>query len=324
VYVCVNSGAPDSERSPPDLLEAQPPIGQAGPKPFQIVVLGDQKTKTISPRQRFADLIPARPYCADHVHDGLKIRCREVALRHRLLQLNSPQVYTWLPFDVDWAGAYYAARDANLPPPTFIAANPGNGHAHLAWLLRKPVQNFASSHSSPLHYMAAVQRGLRRRLEADPHYSGLISKNPQHLDWRVEWQAPDPYDLDDLADWLFPHDMRPEPVVAERLGLSRNCTVFEDVRPVAYREVLCFKRNGASLDQWQQHCIELAAGSNRQFHKPLGYSEIRAIGKSIAKWTWRRFSAEKFAERQSRRASRTRKRTKQRMFMVEALRHASP
>ena len=122
-------------------------------------------------------------------------------------------------------------------------------------------------------------------------------------------------------------------VVPTTLGRSRastsrsgwpNCTVFDDVRATAYREVVRFKDRGASPDQWHQRCVDLASGANREFHRPLSHAEIRAISKSIARWTWRHFSPEKFSELQSRRGSRPRKCTRERMAIVEALRHAGP
>jgi hypothetical protein len=127
----------------------------------------------------------------------------------------------------------------------------------------------------------------------------LIAKNPLHPSWRVIWGASAPYTLDDLESWLFETDMRPEPTVAEITGTGRNCTIFDDVRGVAYREILKFKRDGGTPEAWRDRCEALARGSNLQFQRPLPYSEVRSISKSIARWTWRRFSDAAFTERQS-------------------------
>ncbi len=185
----------------------------------------------------FISLLPRKPYCADDVEQGLVIRSRIPAIKYRHIQLNCPKTFRWLSFDVDVSGAYFSHDDGNLPPPNFIAENPANGHAHIVYRLRTPVQNFAGSRSSPLHYLAAVQRGMRRRLCADPNYTGLVAKNPFHPHWRAEWLAREPYDLSELADWLFPHNTLPEPK-RERSGLGRNCDVFDDTRYWAYRNVL--------------------------------------------------------------------------------------
>jgi Replicase family len=72
-------------------------------------------------RQRFSGLIPARPYCADVVGDGLRIREKKLALQRRHIQLNGPASFRWMPHDIDHASAYFAHRDAIMPEPNFIA-----------------------------------------------------------------------------------------------------------------------------------------------------------------------------------------------------------
>src|SRR5204863_5293585 len=68
-------------------------------------------------RQAFPDLIPAKPYCADFLDHGLRIRSKSAALRRRHVQINGPSSFTWMPHDIDCAGAYYAHDDANVPQP---------------------------------------------------------------------------------------------------------------------------------------------------------------------------------------------------------------
>lgn len=41
---------------------------------------------------------------------------------------------------------------------------------------------------------------------------------------------------------------------------------------------------------------------NRQFSTPLGESEVRGIAKSVAKWTWKRFTEQGLSNIQSARA----------------------
>jgi hypothetical protein len=259
----------------------------------------------------FAGLVPARPYCADSLDFGLLIRSREVALRRRHIQFNGPAAYRWMLHDLDYRGAYCAHRDANLPPPNVIAINRDNGHAHSAYLLGTPVARHAASRIGPLRLFAAVELGVARRLNADRRYVGLIAKNPLHEQWSVEWRRNEPYSLEELREWLWERDMRPEPVIDRTSGAGRNVTIFDELRHHAYREVRLFKAKGPSIDDWLSHCTELASTLNRQFPTSLPLSEIRAISKSVAKWTWRRFSVEKFAIIQSHRAqTRTRRHLK--------------
>ena len=253
-------------------------------------------------RQLFPSLIPARPYCADVLSDGLKIREKKLALEHRHIQLNGPATFRWMPHDIDHRGAYHAHRDAILPPPNFIAINPDNGHAHCAVLLALPVARHAAARIEPLHFYSAVERDIARRIGADRHYAGLITENPAHDHWRVEWRRDQAYTLPELADWLFPEDMQPDFCLEHTLGAGRNCTVFDELRLIAYREVRAFKRTG-SLDTFRSRLERVAIGINMQFPVALPPAEVRGITRSVAKWTWQHFSNETFSELQRHRAS---------------------
>jgi hypothetical protein len=244
--------------------------------------------------------------------DGLKIRDREVALEHRYVQLNGKYLYHWMPHDIDHCDAYHAHRDANLPPPNFIAINPENGHGHCAVLLAAPISRYEASRMEPLRFYSAVERGIARRIGADRYYTGLITKNPLHQHWRIEWRRDSPYSLHELADWLFFEDMRPDPR-PEIIGAGRNVAIFDELRLIAYREVRKFKRDGANREQWREHLEMLAANINQQFVGysarkadgrcnvgPLRPSEVRAITRSVANWTWRHMSTAGFSARQSR------------------------
>ncbi len=253
---------------------------------------------------RFGDLLPARPYCADYLNEGLLIRARRKALQFRHVQYNDPLRTFWLPFDVDREDAFDAWERGDLPAPNIIVTNPDNGHAHLSWLLKTPV--LLKGRPAPIRYAEAVQRGMSRRLEADPGYAGLIAKNPRHDDWRTQWLAPNAYDLADLAGWLTDADMRFRPKTREDMGfLGRNVQVFDGVRQFAYREVRAFRRNGGTVEAFQARLVNVGAGFNSEFSSPLGPREVVAIAKSISKWTWTRFDERRFVAIQSERGARS-------------------
>ena len=250
-------------------------------------------------RQAFPALIPARPYCADTLEDGLQIRKKAEALKKRHLQLNGRASFQWMPHDIDRSDAAQAHANARLPPPNVIAINPDNGHAHSAVLLANPVARHAASRVEPLRFFAAVERGIARRLGADRLYTGLIAKNPVHEHWLVEWRREEPYSLPELAEFLTPEEMTPDISHSETMGVGRNCTVFDDLRHIAYREVREFKQVGRSMDEFAARLERVALGINLQFPEALKLSEIRAIVKSVTRWTWLRFSSESFSARQS-------------------------
>jgi hypothetical protein len=139
----------------------------------------------------FPDLISSKPWCSnDPKHEGLVVRARPIALQKRYVQANSPRQIRFLQFDIDRFGAYSAAEEANLPFPSFVSTTPESGRGLITYALSTPVRMFDGSSRKPIDYLAAIERGLRRRLKADPGYCGLIGKNPLHPRWRTDWQRP--------------------------------------------------------------------------------------------------------------------------------------
>ena len=104
----------------------------------------------------FHAFIPSKPYCADYLEEGLRIRSRATALTRRHLQMNGPAAFQWMLHDIDRGGAALAHKDAYLPQPNIIAVNPENGHAHAAYLLERPVARHSASRLAPLRFFAAV------------------------------------------------------------------------------------------------------------------------------------------------------------------------
>ena len=148
---------------------------------------------------------------------------------------------------------------------------------------------------------SSLFRGCRARLRpAHRRFAGLIVKNPVHKHWRVEWRRDRPYTLGELEDWLWPRDTEPDHCISELRGAGRNCTIFEELRQVAYREVREFKRGAGDPGVFRARLERVALGINLQFPEALQLSEVRAIARSVAKWTWGRFSLEGFSDRQAR------------------------
>ena len=256
-------------------------------------------------RDIFHRLVPTKPYCGDEIKDGLIIRRREIALTKRHVQLNAPGLARWIVHDLDYpTGGTYAYRDANLPLPNVIVINRSNGHAHGLVLLETPVATHSGGRAAPLAFHSAVERGMARRLRADPGYAGLVAKNPLHDHWSVEWLRDRPFTLHELDEYLFPTDKRAYPSTRDTFGFGRNSSCFDAVREVAYREVLEAKRAGKSVEEFRLWLETVAQQFNLQFFRPLAGSEIRSIAKSIAKWTWRNFTPERLSTRQSERGKR--------------------
>ncbi|EFG8321033.1 plasmid replication protein, partial [Escherichia coli] len=132
----------------------------------------------------------------------LRISGKGRALLARYIQQNQPHAQFWLVFDVDRVGAAIDWSDRNAPAPNITVKNPENGHAHLLYALNLAVRTAPDASVKALKYAAAIERALCEKLDADVNYSGLICKNPFHLEWQVmEWRE-EAYALDELADYL--------------------------------------------------------------------------------------------------------------------------
>ena len=246
----------------------------------------------IAPEQQdlFADTSrwPRKPYCSDD-KTARYIRSLSSALKRSYIQANPPHLRIWSIHDVDRTGGALAWEDAQLPPPTWAAANRENGHAHLVWGLSAPVLvDSDDMRQAPLRYLCAVESAFREKLQADGGFSGLITKNPAHPLWRVLRGPQLAYELGELAEWveLPKHMPKRKP---EEIGLGRNVTVFEWLRLYAYKQIRHYKGDVRNFVLWQSHLNGKALTRNGEFKTPLQGKEVWHIAKSVAKWTWRKF-----------------------------------
>jgi hypothetical protein len=254
----------------------------------------------------FRQRLPRKPYHTNGLEYGLLIRSAARAANARYIQPNGPTHRYWLVYDVDRSGAALDWSDRNAPPPTIVATNPDNGHAHLIYGLEVPVRTAPGAKSGPLRYAAAVDCALRALLDADESYSGLICKNPLHSHWRVmEWES-SLYDLGDLDSWL---DLSAYSDRRKRLpeyGLGRNCNLFERLRHWAYRAI---RQGWPDYERWLTAVQQRAHGYNTA-PEPLPHREVEHTAKSVAKWTHQNMSPAGFTAVQAQRGRRKGEKTR--------------
>jgi len=227
--------------------------------------------------------MPKKPYCSNNLKKGLEVVGRDIALRKKFVQINSPAHNCQaLIFDVDDKYAVDKWQDSNVSMPTIITKNKRNGHAHYIYLLKNPVAIHNHAHFKPVRYMAAIERGYIRRLGADRGYSGLITRNPLKHPIIDNGKL---YSLSELDACLDFEDKR-RWEDAERLesGIGRNVTMFDSVRFWAYRHVLEFQ----SVTMFGKAVVSQCELINSGFRHPLPFSEIKSTAKSITKWVWSR------------------------------------
>ena len=241
--------------------------------------------------QLFREKLPHKPYCTNDFTYGVRILPKDIAILARFIQQNQPHAQHWLAFDVDRTGAAIDWSDRNCPAPNITVKNPRNGHAHLLYALTLPVRTAPDASASALKYAAVIERALCEKLGADVNYSGLICKNPFHQEWQVvEWRW-ELYTLDELADYLdLSASARRR--VDKDYGMGRNWYLFEKGRKWSYRAI---RQGWPAFSQWLDAVIQRVEMYNASLPVPLSPPECRAIGKSIAKYTYRKFSPEGFS-----------------------------
>lgn len=193
-----------------------------------------------------------------------------------------------LVVDVDHPDAALRALSSvgHHPLPNAIVTTPKNGHAHAVWALKEPVTRTEYARRKPLVYAAAVTEGLRRALDGDKGYSGLMTKNPMHEAWQPEFLHTNLWDLAQLEEELGIHMPPPRWREAAKrrgdvAGLGRNCALFESARTWAYRAVRHHFGNPSGLaDAIHAEVHE----RNAEFPEPLPQSEARAIANRIHRW----------------------------------------
>lgn len=215
--------------------------------------------------------------------------------------MNQLKLVTYLIFDIDRQGGVLAWCDNDFPAPYWTSKNPENAHAHIAYRLKVPFCTSDIAHSEPIRYAAAIESAMIERLKAARGFAGLLTKNPLHSHWQNEFWTEHEYTLDELADYL---DLKGHPLRGcEVSGLGRNCELFDTVRQWSYKAIRDFWAPNYKR-QWNSAVYDHVEALNTQFKVPLPVSEVKAIAKSIANWTYREFTPEKFRQSQAKKGAK--------------------
>lgn len=244
---------------------------------------------TTRPDGRFEQLwLPLWPLASDNLREGIYRTSRTKALGKRYVEANPDALSNLLVVDIDHDDALMRSLwDRESWRPNAVVENPANGHAHAVWALATPFPRTEYARRKPLAYAAAVTEGLRRSVDGDKAYSGLITKNPEHEAWQSHWITDQLYTLDELKFWLEETGfMPPESWKKTRrknpVGLGRNCALFESARTWAYREIRHHFGDPAGLGRAIQTTAQ--ALNQELFATPLPAGEVDQIARSIHKW----------------------------------------
>lgn len=240
-----------------------------------------KKAKTL---EDFTRTLPRRPYCNVLKDGGFKVspRSQKAAAKSTHIQPNPPGMIHWLIFDVDAPGAALSWSDAQLPTPHIVAMNPANGHAHWFYRLAKPVCVSDRARSAPQRYLEAIKEGFYLAgVGIDPHYRGLICKNPISEKWKVTIYPAAPYELGDLAEFVqLPHTSQYQHRQESFSDRGRNCNLFDRARQWAYCE---YQKRSWAKPEFERHVLSQVEALN-DYPTPLPVSEVRSITRSITRF----------------------------------------
>lgn len=241
---------------------------------------------------------------------------RDKALAQSYIEANPTAVCSLVMTDRDEEDAAWIAADLGLPVPSWVALNPHTKFGHIGYALGTPVCLTDAARRAPVNLLARVEAGLTTALGGDVAYAHKFTKNPHHSDHLTLW-GPDTavYSLGDLAgalDELGTLPVRATTTKQRRETLidtstGRNVELFELVRKWAYPR----RGNYSNLSDWEQAVQDQAWDWNvtvirDNFSKgPMLPSEVAGIGRSVARWTWRkikRTKADEFSRKQTFRA----------------------
>ncbi|GAB3471970.1 replication initiation protein [Kineococcus endophyticus] len=233
---------------------------------------------------------PRRPLATDDLALGCWRQSREQALDRLYVEHSPKALLSMLVVDVDHPDTLMRAIGLPRahPEPSWVAEGL-SGRGHVGWVLSAPVCRTDAARPEPLEFAARVQEGLRRAVDGDPGYAGLLTKNPTHDGWYPTWGRAEAYELRDLARGLgdlFPRALPKR--AAEQTGLGRNVHLFDALRLWAYRA----RYRYTDRQEWEQTVLAYALNINTEFLVPLGVPEVSDTARSVARWVWRKFSRE--------------------------------
>ena len=221
-------------------------------------------------------------------------RPRHLAVRFPYMQVNRRDMVSWLIFDLDHANPSIW-EDSGLPAPNLIVQNRKSRGAHLYYAI-KPVCTSLEARAKPIDYMKSIYTAMATKLKADiDFHSGPVAKTPGHPWWATTELHNHEYELGQLADYvdlplISPWAKNPN---IDLVSHSRHCIMFEWLRHYAYSIVKHEQAQGTF--EGFTRMLEAFAHNKNSFYglgfcQNLSQSSLKATVKSVARWTWERYT----------------------------------
>lgn len=237
--------------------------------------------------QQFQANLPRKPYCCDHYSQGLVVRAVQHAIKRDYIQPNHPDFLHYLAFDID-VNCWEVLEENHGLRPNLAMINPTNNKGHFLLRIKDGIYKGENANRKFLKYASDIESKLTGQYGADFGYTGTIVKNPLSSSWRVFSYRSDPWDFDELNEYITykPLERPKTDFIETNTALGRNCQLFDEVRlKHAYRSLQHHKDNG-SFETFKDFLFSVADKINGNFTNPLAPGEVVQVVKSIAKWTW--------------------------------------
>lgn len=250
------------------------------------------KSEVLTPDE-FRDWYISRyPLVSEDLANGSWRERRERGLTRKYVEVSPKALVTAVVIDVDHPDAVLRAfeRPRDHPTPSWVAVGP-TGHGHVAWRLKTPVVRTDAGRVAPLRHLHRMAEGLRKSVDGDPAYVGLLTRNPLHERAEVIWGDARSYSLADLRTPLAPTRLPRRPDRSN--GLGRNVTMFDTARHAVYGQ------HDPAMPEadWHrlvvQHCHAVNSEFDDALGGPLPFSEVQATASSISRWTRRNLTMSK-------------------------------
>lgn len=245
----------------------------------------------------FYSWAPPYPYCSDDLEHGCHREPLAEAREKPYIQTNGKYQHS-IVIDCDYPNSFFADEDNNFYRPNWTTINNRNGHTQHFYCI-VPVKKNDWNQTKAMRLLAKTQLGITRRLKGDLGFTNFLTKTVGHDAWRTEHRSDVPYTLTELVSKLDPCELNPITKAEEEFQLGRNCSTFNRVRKWSYRAVL--KHN--DYQSWLNCVLSKVLEDNTRYSSPMNEYECKGLARSIAKWTFSRFSGEKFSQIQAARGS---------------------
>lgn len=221
------------------------------------------------------------------------------AMSRRFIITNPAKLTSMLVIDVDRQDAEReilsrAWDDEDIPEPNWITTNLATTHAHAGYWLDTPVSTSDMSSYKARTYLYDVQRRLTHALGGDIRYSHHVTRSPFRLGHHTQFPRDETYSLKELASTL--KDIKLLPTYSVDTTQGRNVALFDIVRERAYKDYKKFRTQSELFVYLEGVAQETNVRLNAE---RLPEHEVRSVARSIARWTWRRFSEKKFSAKQT-------------------------